>query len=173
MWAANRPETSIDLRPVLDRTAAVFEHLDKQIEGDAATDEQMSQVTDILEETLNRPPKIYDAPIGVNLLEDATFEGYRDENGDSNKDSGDKRIFTIEIDAENQRLIATDESGRGTDLRGAAMGFLAGAIIGNLLGRQRAAGIGRGHFNNRNVQPRSSYSRARSSARSGSFSSGK
>ncbi|MEZ5511945.1 MAG: hypothetical protein R3F47_18980 [Gammaproteobacteria bacterium] len=43
----------------------------------------------------------------------------------------------MEIDTERSRLIATDTSGTATDMRFSGMGFLAGAIIGNLLGRQR------------------------------------
>jgi hypothetical protein len=162
-----------DLSQVLDRTVAALEHVDKQVEGEKASDEQMTEFTSIMAKVMNQEPRFYDAPIGVTLLADATFEGYRDENANSTMDSGEKRIFTVEIDAEKERLIATDEAGQSTDFRAAGMGFLAGALIGNMLGRQRSSGMKSGHFNSRNVSPRSSYSNARTSARSGSFSSGK
>ena len=87
------------------------------------------------------------------------------------QDDGEGKVFTVEIDHERKMLIATDVSGNGTHMGFSGSGFLAGALIGHMLSRQRAAGVGPNAFNNRKTVDRSNY-RAPSSARSRSRSGG-
>ena len=173
-----------DLGKVLDRTEYAinaYEGFAQEKQMEKVGEEEMKQFTAFLTGVMNADPRFYDDPIGLELMQDASFKGFADKNGDGIQDSGEAKIFTIEIDGENRRLIATDTaSGSGSHL-GMGTGFLAGMLIGNLMNRQSAAGVQRGAFNNRNTTARSAYSApassrtasARSSSRSGGFSSGK
>ena len=109
-------------------------------------------------------------------MKDATFLGFVDANGNKVQDDGEGKLFTVEIDSENKRLIATDMAGNGSHLGFSGAGFLAGALIGSLLSRQRNAGVRPGAFNNRTTTARSDYkapASARSRSRSGGLGRGK
>ncbi|MEJ2609453.1 MAG: hypothetical protein P8179_05035 [Candidatus Thiodiazotropha sp.] len=169
------PTESADLNAVLDRTLTALESYQVHLSENNVTevsDQEMPTLLENLHDSYNAEPKFYGAPIGVALKEDASFDGFKDSNSNNIKDSGESTIFTVEIDSENQRLIATDETGTST-FRGAATGFLAGALIGHLLSRQMGAGIKPGAFNNRKVSSPASYSSARAASRSGGSSSRK
>lgn len=175
-----------DLGQVLDRTVYALEYV-AQAKPDATvddiTEDDVKKFETIMGQIMNATPAFYDKPLGVNLLEDATFSGFTDANANNVKDEGDTQIFTVEIDAENSRLIATDTiSGQSTSRRSAGTGFIAGALIGRLIGRQRAAGVKPGAFNNRKVASRADYNKnspaakkaaAKSRTRSGSSRGGK
>lgn len=166
---------SADLNAVLDRTLVALDSYDTYLTENNVTevsDQQMPTLLEGLHVSYNAEPKFYSAPIGVALKEDASFDGFKDDNSNNIKDGGESTIFTVEIDSENQRLIATDETGTST-FRGAAAGFLAGALMGHLLSRQRGAGIKPGAFNNRKVSSPDSYRSARAASRSGGSSSRK
>lgn len=164
-----------DLGEVLDRTEFAISAYQEHLEANSITeagDEQIQEFTKVLTAMYNGDPRFYDKPLGLEIQQDAKFLGFADENANGVKDSGEGDVFTVEIDEENNRLIATDMAGNSSGLRFSGAGFLAGALLGNLLGRQRAAGVNKGSFNNRNVTPRSSY-KAPSSARSGGLRAGK
>lgn len=108
----------------------------------------------------------------MDIQSDATFIGYADTNNNGVKDCDEGDIFTLEIDEENQRLIATDVAGNSTGLRFSGTGFVAGMLIGSLINRQRATGVSKSSFNHRSVSSRAIY-RAPSSARSGGLRAGK
>lgn len=164
---------SADLGKVLDRTEVSLrsfqDHLTKQGVSQVSN-EHMTQLTGFMQQALNTEPAIHTQPIGVQLLKDSTFEGFADANRDNVKDSGEDRLFTVEIDFDGKRLIATGVNGTSTGM-GMGTGLLAGMLMGHLLSSQRAAGVQQGHFANRNVQSRDAY--ARSQARSGGRFSGK
>jgi hypothetical protein len=167
----NSPE-SADLSAVLDRTLNALDSYDSYLAENnvaKATDEHMPELIGHLHTAYNAQPAFYNAPVGVALKEDASFDGFKDDNNNNIKDSGERTIFTVEIDSANQRLIATDETGTST-FRSAGTGFLAGALMGHLLSRQSAAGIKPGAFNNRKVSSPTSYRSARSASRSGGSS---
>jgi len=161
-----------DLGKVLDVFIDSLNNFEASGTEQEASSETMQAFTDQTHQMLNNPP-IMSNPVGLNLREDGSFLGFNDANQNNIQDAGEQDLFTVEIDIERSRLIATDTSGTATDMRFSGMGFLAGAIIGNLLGRQRASGISANSFASRNVTPRSSYSSARAKSFSGSHSFGK
>ncbi len=111
--------------------------------------------------------------IPTRLGKDAKFTGVDDANRNKVADADEPLLFTVELDAQNKRMIATDSSGTGTSHGFSGMGFIAGALIGSMMGRQRSAGIAPGSFSNRKLASPASYNQARSRARSGGLRGGK
>ena len=179
--AASSPKGP-DLGSVLDRTVMALEFAEAEFEKPEAPTEAAMMVDEfsgLMRQAMNLDPQFYEKPIGVKLREDAAYVGFADLNGNNVMDAGDTDIFTIELDAERNRIIATDiVSGEGT-YRVSGTGLLAGYIAGRLLGRQRGAGVKPASFANRTVKSSADYRksrpapRARSSTRSGSSRSGK
>ncbi len=144
---------------------------------------EFQQFETYLSQITNADPRFYGSPIGFDVQNDGSVDGFKDSNGDGEPGGiGEYALFTIEIDSVNNRLVITEEGGvsTGFPLASAATGFLAGALIGNLLNRQRSAGIRPESFNNRNIKSTSEYRQsqaqaqnARSRARSGGPSRGK
>ncbi|MEL6585601.1 MAG: hypothetical protein AAFY65_02500 [Pseudomonadota bacterium] len=168
-------EQTADLGQVLDRTEWAIQTYQGHLDENGVTEvtgDNFQEFTGLMVAVLNNEPRFYDKPLGLEIQNDATFLGFADANVNGVKDSGEGDVFTVEIDEENRRLIATDMSGNSSGLRFSGTGFLAGAMIGSLLSRQRAAGVSKASFNNRTVTPRSNY-RAPSSARSGGLRAGK
>lgn len=167
--------SSIDLVAVGDRVMMAMERFDKALKDAGITnptditDDLTTQFVGYLNEFMNLSPALHSTPIAVKMLTDASFDGYADAAGDGAVE-GDARLFKVEIDSENNRIILTDANGGSTGM-GMVGGLLAGALLGNLLGRQQRAGVRPGSFNNRSVQPASSYARSR--ARSGGVFGGK
>ena len=165
---------SADLGQVLDRTVVALEKFDEEVKKQNISelgDAEMAKLTEFMTYVMNYDPRFYDQTLGITLMKDATFLGFADANGNNIQDSGEGKVFTVEIDSENKRLIATDTAGNGSHFGFSGAGFLAGALIGSLLSRQSAAGVKPGSFNNRTTTSRANY-RAPSSARSRSRSGG-
>lgn len=172
-----------DLGQVLDRTVYAMEYYHQQNTTDTEevvemTDDNLEEFRGIMTQVMNAQPAFHEKNLGVALEQDASFTGFNDKNSDNIKDAGEKEIFRVEIDAERSRLIATDlVSGEATTFRASGTGFLAGALVGRLMGRQSRAGVKSSSFANRKTTARSSYDSKRSSARSrtrtGSSRSGK
>jgi len=164
---------SARMSKVLDRSSMALATFQKHLETQKVakvTDTQLKQLADFMRKAVNQQPAVYASPVGVNLLKDATFEGFNDPNRNNLKESSEKRLFKLEVDFDNKRLIASNNSGSSMGM-GLAAGFLGGMLMSRLMGNQRAAGIRPGHFNKRNVSSRSSYARSR--ARSGGRFGGK
>ncbi len=168
-----------DLRHVNARAEAALKKYDEYLKKNnitQATDKEMAQLTKFMQKYMNVDPRFYkDSLIAMKLQKDAKFEGYKDTNSNGAVDSGEKKIFTVEIDSANKRLIATDTGGQsvGRTMANLATGFFVGAMMSNLLNRQSSSGIKPGSFNNRKVTSSAAYSRARSRARSGGRFGGK
>lgn len=169
----------VDMGEVLDRTEATMVRFDAAaLDAGIQTldDAQVAQFSEYLALTLNADPRFYDKTMGIEVQPDASFLGFADDNADMVRDAAEAKLFTIEIDSANNRLIATDASGAGTHQGFSGTGLLAGVLLGNMLSRQSAAGVRPGSFNTRQTTARSAYkapSSARSRARSGGFSVGK
>ena len=181
----SRDETTapgVDLNEVLDVTVDTITGYDQQ----AAADDQKAESIDGFREQLRTAyntaqPPLSPQPVGVDLRNDGVIVGYADPNGSDAKDSGENPLFTVEIDGEKERLIATDTSGQSQEHGFSMGGLLTGYIIGSLLSRQSAAGVSKSSLANRTTTSKSSYAASRaaaiSSARarsgSGSHRSGK
>ena len=175
VFLAPKSEQTADLGQVLDRTEFVLTEYQGYMGENGIENvgpEEMAQFTGFYTDVLNAEPKFYEQTLGLEVMEDATFLGFADANANGIQDDGEGKVFTVEIDEENNRLIATDVAGNSSGLRFSGTGFIAGALIGNMIGRQRAAGVSKASFNNRTVTPRANY-RAPTSARSGGPRAGK
>ncbi|KIT15139.1 hypothetical protein [Jannaschia aquimarina] len=175
VFLAPQDEQTADLGQVLDRTEFVLANYQGYLGEQGiteVTDERMAEFTAFYTEVLNADPRFYGKTLGLDVQPDASFLGFADDNANGVQDSGEGKVFTVEIDEENNRLIATDAVGNASGLRFSGTGFLAGVLLGNLINRQRSAGVTKSSFSNRNVTPRSNY-RAPSSARSGGPRAGK
>ena len=172
---------SINLTEVLNRSVIAMEKYDrflKQNKIEKATDAHLATLNDIFQEELNKAPRLHSGLIATRLGKDAKFTGVDDANRNKVADTDEKLLFTVELDGQNKRMIASDDSGRGTYQGFSGSGFLTGILIGSMLGRQRAAGIQPGSFSNRRLASPASYTqgrrtRARSRARSGGLRFGK
>ena len=146
-------------------------------EGEAvlADANMMAQFTDTFETAINEQPALYSVPMGVTLLDNGVFRGFEDTDGDGEKGMTEAGLWTLEVDEANERLVLTTEGERRYGFSGIGTGLIAGAILGNVMGRQRASGVNPGRFASANVSNRSaSQARsARSSARTGGARTGK
>lgn len=175
--SGSNPQTA-DLGQVLDRTEFALEtyeeHAKSSSDSTGISDAQVEEFGGFLTEVMNTEPRFYDDQIGMKVQQDALFLGFKDSNANGIQDSGEKKIFSVEIDAENERLIATDESGASVGHRFSGSGILTGLFIGSMLSRQRSAGIRPGSFNNRSVTSRANYKpSAKTRTRTGGSRSGK
>ncbi|MEO1618878.1 MAG: hypothetical protein AAFV88_23715 [Planctomycetota bacterium] len=124
--------------------------------------------------------KLITTPIGVKLAENGSLVGFKDANKDLQQGTGEALLFTVEIDAEGGRLIASDTDGhyRPHGYRGG--GFLTGYFIGRMMGGQNRYYSGsraamRPNYRNTTMSPKnyhaSAVSKARTRAASSRFSS--
>ena len=183
----NQPRT-LDINGVMDRTidAIVDFASDLEASGTKLSDEQVIPAFGPkLHSALNARPKVFSGNVGLIANSDASFKGFDDPNKNNRQEEGEQHLFTLEIDAENERLIATDFSDNkyGTRFRD---GQYRGFFFVWVSRRQTAAGLRPNRFAGRNIDTRmkpvrtaSSKGRggrnrsARSRARSGGSRSGK
>ncbi len=163
---------------VTDTTLTKFESMRGSL--GAATDEvKMQEFSAMLIRNMNTAaPPVHPDPLGLEMQEDGAMAFFHDRNADGARSSGDKNLFKIEIDGEDQRLIASTDNGYTRTQGFSGSGLLTGFIIGSMLNRQRGAGIAPGSFKNRAASPKRSAATspkpsARSKSGSGSYSSGK
>lgn len=179
LFGDERGEQTADLGQVLDRTEYVMlnyqSYLDEQ-SIETMGEAQIAEFTQFYRAVLNADPRFYDSTLGLTAQDDGSFLGFADANSNGFQDNDEGKVFTVEIDEENRRLIATDVAGESAGLRFSGTGFIAGALLGHYLSKQRSAGVAKGSFNNRTVANRASYkapSSARSASRSGGLRAGK
>lgn len=168
----SKPQAA-DLGSVLDRTDYALTNYQVSNADETVDEAEMELFTGFMTDVMNAEQAFYAKPIGMTLGSDAVFTGFEDTNANRVRDDGEENIFTVEVDVENERLIATDVSGNSVHHRYSGSGLVTGLLIGRLLSRQSASGIRRGSFNNRRTTSRASYSGARSRSRSGGSRSGK
>lgn len=145
---------TINLAEVLNRSTVAMERYDKYLKEnnvEKATDQHLEQLNTFLQKVMNAAPLLQDGLIATRLGTDAKFTGFDDTNQNGAVDADEKQLFTLELDAQNKRLIATDASGTGAERSFSGMGFIAGALIGSMMSRQRAAGVTPSSFSNRKV----------------------
>ena len=119
---------------------------------------------------------LHSQPIETVMMSDGSLMGFEDGNGNLEQDPGEKGLFTVQLDAANDRLIASDlqdpEVHRDAPYRPSMGGFFTGYLIGSMLGGQRRAfGPAGPNFNNTRMAPRgyarsgSNFQTRRSAAR--------
>lgn len=86
-------------------------------------------------EELNKEP-ISTATVGVAMQADGSIEGFTDPNSNMQKDAGEQQLFTVQIDAERNRLIASDGEHHRDHSYRPRFGFFSGYMLGSMLGRQ-------------------------------------
>jgi len=116
-------------------------------------------------------------PMGVKPEQDGSFVTFSDTNKNNIQDEGEKDLFKLEADAENQRLIVSDGNTVVEQPHSGMMsGFLMGMLLSNMMGRQRSSGANPAS-KRATPPPRKSASKsapsAKSRAGSGSHASGK
>jgi hypothetical protein len=161
-----------DLDRVLDVAAETMDKFEGNTSG-VTKENAMEIFSKDYAQNLNhsRPMAYPDGVVGVSSEADGSFVGYADANNNQVKDAGESDLFKLEVDAENKRLIASDENAvRDSPFSGMMTGLLAGMLISNMLNRQRATGANPA---SKKATPRSAYRSARSRAGSGSHTSGK
>jgi hypothetical protein len=179
----------VDLNRVLDVMADTLDQtqakMGSEFEGNSedpvVRQEYMEQFNVLYAENLNAA-KLMSTPVGTSVQSDGSISGFNDPNQNMTMDGSERQIFIVEIDAERNRLIATDtQNGYHRDHGFSMAGLAAGMLIGHLLSRQRAAGITGSRFSNMTMSPKNYHSSAvqsaktsaRAKAGSGSFSQGK
>ena len=160
------PEPRVDLDRVMTIAGETMNSFDARATG---VDESnaMNEFSVLLGYDLNdAQPPLYDGQIGVAAQEDGSLMGFSDADGNATQESGEDELFKVEVDTENNRLLASSEG--AVQERGFSMGGLfMGMMLGNMLSRQRTSGVNPAA---RKATPASS---ARSRAGSGSHSVGK
>lgn len=142
--------------------------------ADVTQDNVMQKFSERYSSNLNSAqPPIHAGTIGVNPEKDGSMLSFNDKNSNGIKDAGEEDLFKLEVDSENKRLIASSE-GEVRESGFSASGLLMGMLIGNMLSRQRAAGVNPA---NKRATPRNTVKKSSPSAKtragSGSFSRGK
>ncbi|MEL6791392.1 MAG: hypothetical protein AAGL18_09955 [Pseudomonadota bacterium] len=188
-----------DHNKIMDRTIAMILKYDEILAVDdiqLTDDEMLKTLTGDLFAYINQSPRPYRSNIGIALNADASFKGFDDTNSDNRQDPGEKKLFTMEVDVENETLVYTAENGEHHGYRMRGSGFFLGAIWGGMGEKQKQSGVKPGRFANAAVNTqdyggpkykarasgstsssartkKASSSTARSKARSGGVRSGK
>lgn len=116
-------------------------------------------------------PPIHPTTLGTRARENGSLLSFDDLNANGKQDPGEDSLFMTEVDAENNKLIATNqEESRNSGFSGS--GLLMGYMIGSMLSRQRATGTNPAARKTTAKGTRSARG-ARSRSRSGSHSRGK
>lgn len=184
----------VDLDVVLDSFIEAAEAMPSPEEAPEGSSEEPSADSDDLTGTFmaNYAAKLQEADIlegdtvGIGYADSlGAFVGYADANQDGEKSDDEESIFTVEVDTENDRLIATDlqhSYHRDGTYRSSGGGFLTGYLVSRMLFSQRRAGISSSRFSSMTMSKRGYHSSAKSSVKSsrsarssgsGSFRSGK
>lgn len=160
---------TVDLDAVLGVTSKTMESYGGAMEDAKA----MDGFTDELQSNLNATnPKIYPEMISVTLKDDGSIEGYHDANKNTIQDTSESVLFKLEVDSEKNRLLAS-ASDQVREHGFSGTGLLTGLLIGNLLSRQRSAGIDPKSLSSKQAMSNSAYKSAKSRSGSGSHSKGK
>ena len=122
--------------------------------------------------------KLMSSPIGIDVNAKGEVIGFIDPNKNNVQSAGEKKLFSIEIDIEGGRLIASDTSGNRRPHR--YHSGMSGFLLGTMLGRQSRFYSGarsslKPNYKGQSMSPtgyhRSALSKARSRASSSGFRS--
>ena len=162
----------IDLNLVLDITVETLHTVSETVDENTDSEQAFETLAKALSVDYNKAqPALYTEYIGVDPRSDSSLLAYGDTNGNNNLDDGELALFMIEIDGENSRIIASNNSGAVNDHHFSGTSLMAGYLIGSLLTRQRGAGVNSKSLASK--QPVTSRAAAKARAGSGSHSKGK
>ncbi len=172
----NHAQQGVDLDRVLKIMSDSMTEFE-QNNGEMGEQEAISRFAVQFQKDLNTAnPKVHPQNIGIAANNDGSFIGYNDKNSNNNQENGESKLFTVEIDSQNNRLLASE--GQQVREHRAGSGFLMGMLVGSMLSRQRTAGVNTNNIGNKKTTPKQSVQRkstnsARSRSGSGSYSRGK
>ncbi|XZE54937.1 hypothetical protein SH139x_000921 [Planctomycetaceae bacterium SH139] len=136
---------------------------------DAARDEEFLA---LYRENLNAAqPKLMSHAIGVSMEATGAIVGYADRNDNKTQDAGEERLFTVQIDLERGRLLASDTANHHRDHHYRPMGgFFTAYMLGSMMSRQGSYYSGaragaKPNFAATPVSPKNYHSNAVSQAR--------
>ena len=64
---------------------------------------------DLADDLRMAQPPLYTGPIGIAVANDGSIQGYNDRNGNYLRETGEEDLFKIEIDSQNNRIIASND----------------------------------------------------------------
>lgn len=175
----------IDLNRVLDIMTRTMDQMkNEKVEGVPQAGQSFTPLTPapgdeekigtflgaFLDNLNNANPKLMSQPIAALLQPDGSIIGFTDENRNFTIDGPDKKLFVIQVDSKNNRLIATDTQNNyhrdhSYALAGAGAGLFGAYLLGNMLGRQQMAGIPPSQLSSLKMAPANYHSSAVESAR--------
>lgn len=158
----------------LDRVLGIASDSMTKFEGATDVNENnvMDKFSSSYQHNLNAvQPPIHNGTIGVIPEKDGSLLSFDDKNNNKIQDAGEQDLFKLEVDSENNRLVASSED-EVRESGFSATGLLMGMLIGNMLTRQRATGANPAA---KRATPRKAAAApsAKSRAGSGSHSRGK
>ncbi|MCH2129903.1 MAG: hypothetical protein MK179_12205 [Pirellulaceae bacterium] len=175
----------IDLNQVLDILMATMDESDAASAANPANSSQPEDIAQVAaaeedaakqQELLTRfatelnSRKLIQSPIGVSLNANGAIEGFTDRNQNMTKDTGDKKLFTVQIDSDRKRLIASDTNDyhREHPYRPRMGGFFTAYMLGSMLGRQNSfyATQPKPRFDNMKMSPKNYHASAVNAVRS-------
>lgn len=163
---------------VASNTMNSFEQKNTGTDGAVNKDNVMDVFSKDYAENLNKDqPLAHLGPLGVKAEADGSFSAYSDKNKNNTQDAGEKDVFKLEVDAQNDRLLASNEEAvQEQPQMGMGTGLLMGMLLGNMMSRQRMTGANpaskKATPRTRTAAPKKSNT-MRSRAGSGSHASGK
>ncbi|MEL7486375.1 MAG: hypothetical protein AAGJ87_04045, partial [Pseudomonadota bacterium] len=113
----------LDIIKVMDITIDTIVDYTREVEaagGGANNPAVINGFVARLHKALNgRPDPFVNGTLGLRMNEDASFEGFDDLNKNNRQEEGEIKLFKLEIDEENERLIASDfaDNVHGTTFR--------------------------------------------------------
>ncbi len=121
--------------------------------------------------------KVSANPVGVEFAQSGTIKGFTDTNSNNTRDSGEKDLFTLDIDAANSRVVASDGTYYRDHRYRPRFGFFSGYMIGSMMNRNRSYYSGsraamKPDFSKKTMSPKSYHSSAVTKARTAARSSG-
>ena len=131
----------VDLNRVLDIMGKTMDSMEVGTTGqtkidtkDSATQSKyMTEFNNRFAVNLN-DAKLASHPIETVINPDGSVTGFKDDNHNTTVDQGEKKLFTVELDMERNRFIATDDQNGYRRDQGFSMGgLLTGMLIGNML----------------------------------------
>lgn len=138
----------VDLDKVLDAFAETLAELDgddSSVEADAIQEvgdeedkaENQEKFLALYAKKLNEK-KVATKAVGVEFMDSGTVRGFADANGNNKADAGEKEMFTVDIDVEGKRLIASDKQYYRDRSHRPRAGFFTGYMFGRMMGRNRS-----------------------------------